>query len=126
MKRGEVWWVEVDFAIDDAFSTEDKRRPVVVLSRDGEPDVRAMMIVSPAETDIGGIAVEVRVGAQEGLAPEGVLRVALPYPGRILCDWLVTLGQVDLRERAGTLSPVKLRELENILRLAKLDPSRWT
>ena len=84
-----------------------------------------MMIVAPADVDIRGIALEVQVGAEEGLPRRGVLRVALPRPGRILCDWLATLGRPQLVRRAGALSLVKLRALEEILRLAQLDVSRW-
>ena len=124
MKRGEVWWAHVDLAIDDDFSVEDKRRPVVLLSDDA-PEVRTMLVVTPATKDIRGICVEVRVSASEGLLREGALRVALPRPGRILGDWLGTLGRDDLIERAGALSPSKLRDLEDALRLAKLDPARW-
>ena len=124
MKRGEVWWADVDFAIDDEL-WENKRRPVLLLSPDEASELRAMMIVAPANTDIRGIAIEVSVGAQEGLSHAGVLRVAVPRPGRILCDWLVTLARSDLIERAGTLSSAKLRQLEDALRLAELDASRW-
>lgn len=51
MKRGEVWWARLD-----------EKRPVVLLSPDEAFDVRAMVIVAPASTDIRGIAVEVAVG----------------------------------------------------------------
>jgi mRNA interferase MazF len=124
MQRGEVWWADVDFAIDDEL-WENRRRPVVLLSRDEASELRAMLIVAPANTDIRGIAIEVRVGAQEGLSHQGVLRVAVPRPGRILCDWLVTLARSDLIARAGTLSSAKLCQLEDALRLAELDASRW-
>jgi hypothetical protein len=32
---------------------------------------------------------------------------------------------MDLVERAGALSPAKLRQLEDNLRLAQIDPARW-
>ena len=124
MKRGEVWWADLDLAIDDEF-WDNKRRPVVLLSREDASEPRVMLIVAPAKTDIRGIAIEVGVGAQEGLSHEGVLRVAIPRPGRVLCDWLVTLAWPDLIERAGTLSSAKLGQLEDALRLAGLDASRW-
>ena len=124
MKRGEIWWADIDLAFDDEL-WDNKRRPVVLLSREDASELRAMLIVAPAKTDIRGIAIEVRVGAEEGLSHEGVLRVAIPRPGRILCDWLLTLAQPDLIERAGTLSSAKLRQLEDALRLAELDASRW-
>lgn len=97
MKRGEIWWARLD-----------KRRPVVLLSRDEAYDVRAMVIVAPATTTIRGFAVEVKVGPREGLK----------RPCVINCDWLVTIPKVDLLERAGMLSSVKLRQLDEALRFA--------
>ena len=83
------------------------------------------MIVAPAQADIRGIAIEVDVGAQEGLPRRGVLRVAIPRAGRILCNWLIMLPRPNLVERAGALSPAKVDQLEAVLRRAELDPSRW-
>jgi len=80
-----------------------------------------MMIVAPARTNIDGIAVEVPVGSEEGLPVEGVLRVALPRSDRILCNWLVTLPQAGLLERIGFLSPTKLSQLGDVLRLGQLE-----
>ena len=82
-----------------------------------------MWIVAPAN-DSRGI-VELSVGEQEGLSRAGVLRVAVPQPDRILCDWLTTLDSADLVERAGALSREKLGQLDEMLRLAQLDPDRW-
>jgi mRNA interferase MazF len=110
VKRGEVWWAHVD-----------ERCQVVILSQDGADKVRAMIIIAPANTNIDGRAVEVSVGAGDGLPREGVLRVALPCAGRINCNWLVTLPQTALLERAGILSPAKLRQLDDALRLGELE-----
>jgi mRNA interferase MazF len=97
MRRGEVWWARLD-----------KKRPVVLLSRDEAYAVRAMVIVAPATTTVRGHDVEVKVGRREGLPPESVVN----------CDWLVTMPKEDLIERAGTLSTSKLRQLEDALRFA--------
>lgn len=97
MKRGEVWWARLD-----------KRRPVVLLSRDEAYDVRALVIAAPVSTTIRGFAVEVRVGKAEGL----------PRAGVINCDWLVTVAKADLLERAGALSREKVTRLDDALRFA--------
>ena len=97
MKRGEVWWAEVD-----------KRRPVVLVSRDEAYAVRSLVIIAPATTTVRGYAVEVKVGRSEGL-PRGCV---------INCDWLVTIPKEDLLERAGALSVSKLRQLDDSLRFA--------
>lgn len=97
MKRGEIWWADVD-----------KRRPVVLLSRDEAYAVRALVVVAPVSTTIRGLAVEVRVGRAEGLPRQGVVN----------CDYLVTLPKTDLVERAGAVSGAKLRQLDDALRFA--------
>lgn len=97
MRRGEIWWANVD-----------KRRPVVLVSRSEAYGVRALVIVAPASTTIRGYAVEVKLGKREGMARDCVVN----------CDWLVTLPKADLVERVGSLSTAKLRELDDALRFA--------
>jgi mRNA interferase MazF len=97
MKRGDVWWARID-----------KRRPVVLLSRDEAYAVRALVIVAPATTTVRGFAAEVKLGRREGLG----------RPCVINCDWLVTIPKADLLEPAGALSGSKLRQLDDALRFA--------
>ena len=97
MRRGEIWWARVD-----------KRRPVVLVSRDEAYGVRAMVIVAPATTTMRGYAVEVKVGRREGLPRECVVN----------CDWLVTLPKADLVGRAGALSGTKMKQLDDALKFA--------
>ena len=82
-----------------------RKCPVVILSRERPDTVRAMIVVAPANTNIDGLAVEVTVGALEGLSFDGVLRVALPRRGRINCHWVVTLPTANLLERAACFRP---------------------
>lgn len=97
MKRGEIWWAKID-----------KRRPVVLLSRDEAYAMRAMVIVAPATTVVRGFSLEVKIGRREGLRRESVVN----------CDWLVTIPKADLVERAGSLSAAKMRQLDDALRFA--------
>ncbi|WAX81703.1 type II toxin-antitoxin system PemK/MazF family toxin [Streptomyces sp. KMM 9044] len=108
MQRGEVWWVG-----------SDERRLFVLLSGDDASGIQAMQVVAPAGVDMGGLGVEVRVGVQEGLPLEGVLRLAFPRPGFTPCTWQTTVSRDDLVERAAVLSTAKLSEIENALRLAE-------
>jgi mRNA interferase MazF len=108
--RGEVWWARLD-----------EVRLVVLLSGDGARDLRAIVVVPPATTDLRGAAIELALGAEEGLSEEGVLRVAIPQDDRALCNWVVTLGEGDLVQRVGMLSPGKLGELGEILRRGGLE-----
>jgi mRNA interferase MazF len=134
MKRGEVWWAGVD-----------EKRPVVLLSGEETAELRTMQIVAPATAAerrgfrvlsgeeasdarvvasadaAGGVGIEVTIGRSEGLPYEGVVRVGLPRDGRIFCTWLLTLTADDLIERAGVLSPAKLEQLANALRLAAVE-----
>ena len=97
MRRGEIWW-----------ATVDKRRPVVLLSRDEAYDVRAMVITAPVSSTIRGFSVEVKVGRREGLPKRSVIN----------CDWLVTLPKRLLDRKIGSLSDRKLAELDDALRFA--------
>ena len=108
MRRGEVWWAEFD-----------ERRPVVLLSGEDPSGFQAMQVVAPADTDISGLGIEVAIGVQEGLSFDGVLRFVFPRPGFTPCTWLTTLSRDDLIERAGALSPAKLSEIDDALRLAE-------
>lgn len=95
MKRCEVWWANVD-----------KRRPVVLVSRDEAYAVRALVMVAPVTGTIRGFAAEVRVGRREGL----------PRPCVVNCDSIITIPKADLVERAGVLSGAKVHELDEALR----------
>lgn len=97
MKRGELWWARVD-----------KRRPVVLVSRDEAYDVRALVIAAPVSSTIRGYAVEVKVGRAEGL----------PQASVINCDWLVTVPKDRLERRIGALRGEKLAALDEALRFA--------
>jgi mRNA interferase MazF len=88
----------------------DQLRPVVVLSRLDNDDLRCVVAVEPANEVISGVAVEVDLRLNGH-----VVRVALPRPGRINCTWVLTLSQEDLIEKVGTLSSAKLSEVENLI-----------
>ena len=98
MKRGEIWWAEVD-----------KRRPVVLVTRDEAYAVRSNVTVAPVTATIRGFAVEVAVGKREGLPKRGVIN----------CDALVTISKAVLSERAGALSKAKREQLDTALAFAR-------
>lgn len=102
MKRGEIWWARID-----------KKRPVVLLSRDEAYAVRVLVVTAPISTTVRGYAVEVPVGRREGLPRSCVIN----------CDWLVTVSKDRLERRLGALRGDKLRALDDALRFALgLDP----
>lgn len=114
MRRGEVWWV--DFG---------ERRPVVLLSDEEASGFQAMQVVAPAGVDLGGLGLEVAVGAIDGLPFEGVLRFAIPRPGFTPCTWSTTVSREDLIEQAGVLSPAKLSEIDDALSAGERQ-QEWT
>jgi mRNA interferase MazF len=136
VERGEIWWAQLG-----------DQRPVVLLSGGAGPEFQVMQIVAPAtpaekhgflvmsgeqaldeddrrrimETvrpDTRAVGIEVFFGVPEGLAEEGVVRVALPQDGKIFCTWGTSLTQESLIERIGALSSAKLQELEVAMELA--------
>jgi len=130
-----LWWAQFD-----------EKRPVVLLSDGVGPEIRAMQIVPPATPAekrgfvvmsgdqaldaanrrrtveeagrVRAVGIEVFFGEPEGLAAEGVVRVALPQEGARFCTWAASLTEESLIERIGVCSPGKLHELEVALELA--------
>ena len=56
-RQGDVWWAE----------TEDKRRPVLIVSRDVAAAHLNRVIVAPVTRTIRSIPTEIALGADEGL-----------------------------------------------------------
>ncbi len=61
-QQGEIWWAE----------SEDKRRPVLVVTRSEAIAVLAGIVVAPVTRTIRGIPSEVRLGTDENLEVECV------------------------------------------------------
>ena len=62
-RRGEVWFAEVP---------GDKRRPVLVLSRDPMGALLHSVICAPITSNVRGLATEVALGKEAGLAHKSV------------------------------------------------------
>lgn len=61
-RQGEIWWAE----------TEDKRRPVLVITRSEAIPVLTGIVVAPVTRTIRDIPSEVRLGSDENLEVECV------------------------------------------------------
>ena len=59
-RQGEVWWAEA----------EDKRRPVLVVTRSEAIPVLHRLVVAPVTRTVRGIPTEIGLGADEGLPVE--------------------------------------------------------
>ena len=61
-RQGEVWWGEA----------EDKRRPVLVVTRSDAVPVLDWIVVAPITRRIRGVRTEIRLGAADGLTADCV------------------------------------------------------
>ncbi|HEV3093370.1 MAG TPA: type II toxin-antitoxin system PemK/MazF family toxin [Solirubrobacteraceae bacterium] len=82
--QGEIWWAE----------TEDKRRPVLVVTRSDAVQVLSSVVVAPVTRTIRDIPTEVRMGKGEGLPSECVASF----------DNLQRVSRSALTRRAGELA----------------------
>lgn len=82
--QGEIWWAE----------TEDKRRPVLVVTRSDAVQVLSSVVVAPVTRTIRDIPTEVRIGREEGLPSECVASF----------DNLQRVSRSALTRRAGQLA----------------------
>ena len=100
MKRGEVRWYR--------FAKPDKRRPVVILTRDSILEYLGEVTVAPVTTTVRGIPSEVLIGEPDGL----------PRASAINLDHLQTVSRGRLEGLIATLSSGKLREVRTALLFA--------
>lgn len=61
-RQGDIWWAEA----------EDKRRPVLVVTRSGAIPVLTSILVAPVTRSVRGIPTEIPLGTAEGLPQECV------------------------------------------------------
>ena len=87
--QGEIWWAEA----------EDKRRPVLVVTRSEAVTVLTGIVVAPVTRTVRNIPTEIPLGEEEGLSVE----CAASF------DNLQRIGRSALVERIGHLG---LRHLE--------------
>lgn len=100
LSRGEIWFYR--------FDKPDKRRPVVIISRQEVIPLIRTVTVAPITTAIRGAPSEVIVGTDEGLKK----------PSAINLDHVQTVSQSKLERYVGSLSQAKLHELCKRLAIA--------
>ncbi len=101
VRRGEIWWVELDPTRDGEIS---KRRPAVVLSADALNRARRTVVVIPLSS---------------GPAPRPPIVVATPSAGAgsvAVCDQLRAVDKSRLISSAGRLAPDDLRAVQDGIR----------
>ena len=100
MRRGEIWWTELEAPAG--------QRPVVLLSRNEAYSVRSLVIVAPITTRIRHISSEVSLGRPEGMPQECVANL----------DTITTIPKDCLRSRLTSLSLKKLSEIDAAIHFA--------
>jgi len=94
-RQGDVWWAEAD----------DKRRPVLVVTRNEAIPVLRRLVVAPVTRTVRGIPTEVALGAEEGL----------PVECAASFDNLQPVDRKVLTERIGALPATRRREVRSAL-----------
>lgn len=100
INRGEIWLYE--------FRPSDKRRPVVVITRQEVIELLHTVMVAPVTSTVRGAPSEVVVGADEGLKQASAVNL----------DHVQTVEQAQLSQFIGTLRPNKMAEVCRALAIA--------
>lgn len=97
-RQGEIWWAEA----------EDKRRPVLVVTRSEAIPVLTWILVAPVTRKIRGIGTEVSLGLQEGL----------PVDSAASFDNLQPIRRSFLTDRVGELGARRVEICRSLSSLA--------
>jgi len=100
IKRGQVRWYK--------FATPDKRRPVVVLTRDSIIEYLGEVTVAPITSTIRDIPTEVVLSKADGV----------PKDCAINCDHIQTVAKGKIGPIITTLAAHKLEQLRNAIAFA--------
>jgi mRNA interferase MazF len=100
VNRGEIWQF--------SFPRPDRRRPVLILTRQEVIGHLHSVTVAPITTTIRGIPTEVVVGTESGLKTTSAINL----------DNLATVPKAGLRVFVGTVSPVVLSGVREALLFA--------
>ena len=105
VNRGEIWLYE--------FRPPNKRRPVVILTRQQVIPFLSTVMVAPVTSTIRGAPSEVLVGVEDGLKA----------PSAINLDHVQTVEKSRLRGFVGSLPAAKMTQLCQALAIATGCPS---
>lgn len=100
VSRGEIWLYR--------FSRPDKRRPVVVVSRQEVIRLLHTVMVAPVTSTVRGAPSEVVIGVAEGLKHDSAINL----------DHVQTVERARLSSFVGTVPPAKMRAVCRALAVA--------
>lgn len=99
-QRGEIWLY--------TFKPPDKRRPVVILTRQSVLPLLRTAVVAPVTSTIRGLPSEVPLGLDEGLKEPSVVNL----------DWVQTVEQRLLAHYVGSLGEATMAKVCRALSIA--------
>lgn len=100
MKRGEIRWYK--------FTKPDKKRPVLILTRNSVLQYLGEVTIAPITTTIRDIPSEVFLSSNEGM----------PRDCAINCDHLQTVSKGKVGTLISSVSPNKMAEVGNAIGFA--------
>jgi len=100
MKRGEIRWY--------SFKPPDKKRPVLLLTRNSAIDFLNEVTVAPITSNIRDIPSEIILDADDGM----------PHPCAANFDHIQTVSKAKLGDLVTTLSPERMAEASKALSFA--------
>ncbi|MGB8520773.1 MAG: type II toxin-antitoxin system PemK/MazF family toxin [Candidatus Tumulicola sp.] len=106
VRRGEIWWVELDPAVGSELR---KKRPCVVVQRDAANAVSPTTIICPLTSAIGKKLGPANVPLHPGEA-------GLKKPSLVLCNQVRVVDVRRLSARVGTIGAETLGKVERGLR----------
>ena len=100
MKRGEIRWYK--------FNAPDKKRPVLILTRDSILEYLGEVTVAPITTTVRDIPSEVFLSKQDGMIKECAINL----------DHIQTVSKGKIGSLITTLSPDKLEQVSDAIQFA--------
>ena len=100
MRRGEIRWYR--------FAAPDKRRPVLILTRDPALEFLGEVTVAPITSTIRDIPTEVVLGEADGMPRECAVNL----------DHVQTVAKAKLGGLVATIGPTKMSEVRSALLFA--------
>jgi mRNA interferase MazF len=100
MKRGEIRWYK--------FIQPDKKRPVLILTRDSVLEYLGEVTIAPITSTIRHIPSEVLLSKGDGLSRDSAVN----------CDHLQTVSKEKIGSLITSLSPAKIGEVGKAIRFA--------
>ncbi len=100
MKRGEIRWYK--------FAHPDKKRPVLILTRDSVLDYLGEVTIAPVTTTIRNIPSEVLLSEEDGMSRDCAVN----------CDHLQTVSKGKIGSLITTLSKKKITNISQAIRFA--------